>query len=228
MALDLPGVTAPPRPKLYLNHIAEFDWLIALEFGTVDDGQPSENWRGVCPEFGYLFDRPGGRALGFKLLDFSKFDPAEAEVAEIWREPLFDAPLLGLTGASAGEVVTAARALISGESTINRQYFSAAMATDGEEALSLWLACLQSGDCMAHFALGYTLFELGRFHEAYRHLRHYTEIAPCHSWNWCWLAKAAEAIGETDEAQRACERALSLTDAGDLETDAEEILARLQ
>ena len=31
---------------------------------------------------------------------------------------------------------------------------------------------------MAHFGLGYTLYDLGRFQEAYRHLRHYTEIAP--------------------------------------------------
>ncbi len=31
---------------------------------------------------------------------------------------------------------------------------------------------------MAHFALGYTLYELGRYHEAYRHLRYYAQIAP--------------------------------------------------
>jgi hypothetical protein len=44
---------------------------------------------------------------------------------------------------------------------------------------------------MAHFALRYTVYELGRHREAYRHLRHYTEIAPHCSWNWCWYGKAA-------------------------------------
>jgi hypothetical protein len=34
-------------PRLYLNFIADLDWLIALEFGRVDDAQPPENWRGV-------------------------------------------------------------------------------------------------------------------------------------------------------------------------------------
>jgi Flp pilus assembly protein TadD len=80
---------------------------------------------------------------------------------------------------------------------------------------------------MAHFGLGYTLYELGRFPEAYRHLRHYTEIAPCGGWNWCWLGRAAEAIGETGEARNAYERALALEDAGHEETDAAELLDAL-
>jgi hypothetical protein len=33
-------------PKLFINHVASYDWLIALEFGRVDDAQPSENWVG--------------------------------------------------------------------------------------------------------------------------------------------------------------------------------------
>ena len=80
---------------------------------------------------------------------------------------------------------------------------------------------------MAHFGLGYTLYDLGRPQEAYRHLRHYTEIAPCGSWNWCWLGKAAEALGETSEARTAYERALELEDEGGEETDAAELLGRL-
>ncbi len=96
--------------------------------------------------------------LGFKLVGFSQFDVEATEVAEIWGEPLFDVPLLGLRGVPAGEVVLATRALLGDEPTINREYFSEAVATeDPEEALPLWLACLESGDSMAHFALGYTL-----------------------------------------------------------------------
>jgi Flp pilus assembly protein TadD len=80
---------------------------------------------------------------------------------------------------------------------------------------------------MAHFGLGYTLFDLGRHHEAYRHLRHYTEIAPAGAWNWCWLGRAAEAIGEVAEARAAYERAIALSEEGDYDTDAAELLAAL-
>jgi tetratricopeptide (TPR) repeat protein len=213
--------------RLYLNHIRELDWLIALEFGRVDDAQPPENWRGVSGRFGFLCDGPGGAEVGFKVLDVSRFDAEDPAVEEIWTGPRFDAPVLGLTGVPAGEIVLAARALFGNAGSVNREYFDAACDAQGEDALGLWLACLQAGDGMAHFGLGYTLYELGRHREAYRHLRHYTEIAPHGSWNWCWLGRAAEAVGERDEARRAYERAIQLEQAGDQGTDADELLARL-
>ncbi len=101
------------------------------------------------------------------------------------------------------------------------------MALEGEEALVAWLACLEAGDSMAHFALGYTLYDLGRYVEAYRHLRYYTEIAPSHPWNWCWFGKAAEAVGEIAEARRAYQRAIALEEAGEDETEAWDRLAAL-
>ena len=71
------------------------------------------------------------------------------------------------------------------------------------------------------------LFELGRHQEAYRHLRHYTEIAPHGAWNWCWYGYAAEAIGELAEARAAYDRALELEATGQDATDASVRLARL-
>ncbi|MDP9439260.1 MAG: tetratricopeptide repeat protein, partial [Actinomycetota bacterium] len=100
----------------------------------------------------------------------------------------------------------------------------AAMRAEGEEAEGLWRYCLQSGDLMAHYALGYTLYELGRHREAYRHLRAYAELVPSDGWAWCWLGKAAEAIGEREEARSAYEEAIALD--GD-ETDAPELLVLL-
>lgn len=214
-------------PRLYLNFIADFDWLIALEFGRVDDGQPSENWRGISESFGFLHDEPSGPEVGFKIVDFWEFDAEDSAVSEIWERPTFDVPVLGLRGATAGEIVLAARALFGEHSSVNRQFFSAAINAEGEEALGLWLACLQAGDAMAHFGLGYTLYDLGRFQEAYRHLRHYTEISPCGSWNWCWLGKAADAVGETTEARAAYQRALELERGGGQATDAQELLEAL-
>lgn len=77
---------------------------------------------------------------------------------------------------------------------------------------------------MAHHALGYTLYDLGRYHEAYRHLKAYTEIVPADGWAWRWLGKASEAIGEREEARSAYEKAIALD--GD-ETDAPELLVLL-
>lgn len=216
------------RPRLYINHAPELDWLIALEFGCVDDAQPPDNWRGVSDQLGFLYEAPGGQCLGFKVLEFSTFDPDASGVEEIWSGPLFDVPLLGLTGASAGEIILGTRALLGAEPTINRVYFNeAAGADDPEEALELWICCLEAGDSMAHFGLGYTLYELQRYLEAYRHLRHYTEIAPCGSWNWCWFGRAAEAVGELAEARSAYERAIELEAEDSYETDAAERLAKL-
>jgi tetratricopeptide (TPR) repeat protein len=219
-------LTGVPDVRLYLNHLPDYDWLIALEFGRVDDGQPSENWRAVTDTIGFLLDRPGGREVGFKIVNLSGFDAEARDVDEVWNGPRFHVPQLGLAAATIGETVLAARALFGTEPTVNRVYFSAGVNAGGEEALADWLDCLEAGDCMAHFALGYTLYDLGRFHEAYRHLRYYAELAPGGAWNWCWYGKAAEAIGEYGEAQTAYRRAIAL-EPDDDPTDAAELLHAL-
>jgi tetratricopeptide (TPR) repeat protein len=216
---------AVTTPLLYLNHLADLDWLIALEFGRVDDGQPPTHWRGLSESFGWL--EPDGQCAGFKIVGFSKFDVEDPEVGEVWDGPRFTAPVLGLTHVNAGEIIIAGRALFAGRSSVNRHYFGEAMDREGEDALTFWLACLQAGDAMAHYGLGYTLFELGRHREAYRHLRHYTEISPSGSWNWCWYGRAAEALGLKQEARHAYEIAIELADDGGEATDAPELLEQL-
>jgi tetratricopeptide (TPR) repeat protein len=191
----------------------------------VGDGAPPGSWRSVGERFAFLHDDHAPDVLSCD--DLSSFDPDSAEYAPIWSPPRFDAPQLGLTAATAGEIVVATCSLYGQEPSLNRIYFNLAAGEQGDDALSLWLACLQTGDAMAHFGLGYTLYELGRFHEAYRHLRYYAEISPGHPWNWCWLGKAAEAIGETAEARRCYERAIELEEAGAEETEAMELMARL-
>ena len=47
-----------------------------------------------------------------------------------------------------------------------------------EQAEESWRLCLEAGGMEAHFGLGYTLLDLGRPHDAYRHLRFYTELTP--------------------------------------------------
>ncbi|WP_051471426.1 ADP-ribosylglycohydrolase family protein [Patulibacter minatonensis] len=205
----------PEPPRLYVSHDADFHWLVALEFGRVGEDQPQACWVPLSETFAYLLDAPEGRVVGFRVNDFHEFDPEDPEVVAIWDEPRFDVPVLGLMHATAGEIAIAARRRFGDEDSLNRKIFGVATAHQGEEALVHWRHCLESGDAMAHFALGYTLLGLDRAPEAYGHLRHYTEIAPLGAWNWCWYGQAAEAVGELSEARRAYRRAIELAHGDD-------------
>jgi len=219
-----------PLPRLYLSRDTEFDFLSAIEFGSVDDGQPSDAWRVVNGQVGFLAEEPSGRCIGFSVQGFSEFDPQNPEFASIWwDEPRFDVPQLGLRGANAGEICMAAQAWLRDEATLNRCYFQQAIQAGAEGDLILaateWQLCLESGDLMAHYGLGYTLFELGDLRGAYRHLRAYTEISPANAWAWCWLGRACLALDRHDEARSALTKSLELEARGGDETDAEELLA---
>jgi tetratricopeptide (TPR) repeat protein len=214
-------------PKLYLNHDCDLDWLIAIEFGAVDDLLPDGQRLLLSESFCYVLDRPGGEPIGFTILNFSKFEPDAPEMAEIWEGPVFDAPALGLRGATAGEIAIASKTFFEDECSINRWYFDRATSSKGEEAAFYWRACLQAGDSMAHFGLGYTLVELGRHREGYRHLRAYTELLPENSWAWCWLGQACAGMGDLDEARHSYERAIELEEQGAEETGAAELFAAL-
>lgn len=220
-----------PLPRLYISLALEHDWLTALEFGRVDDGVPMERWGEVSDHFAYIHlgDADETPAVGFKVLGYTHFDADDDDHAEIWEGPRFDAPQLGLSAASAGEIVAAVKATYGTKRpSYNRMLFNEAAGAEGERALELWAACLQAGDGMAHFGLGYTLLDLGRPHYAYRHLRHYADIAPAQPWVHNYLGQAAEAIDETEEARLAYKRAIELTEEGGTETDAEERLSGLE
>lgn len=201
--------TTTSRPRLHLSQDAFPDRLSALEFGRVDDGQPSERWVAVGEHVGLLHTEDG-RCVGFLVLETDSYDPEAPEHEELWTAPRFDVPGLGLTDVAPNEIFLAARALFGSGTTLNRELFSHAIHAKGDVALRRWLRCLQAGDQMAHFALGYTLYELGRHPEAYRHLRHYSEIAPGEAWTWTWYGQAAAAIGQHGEARAAFERAIEL------------------
>lgn len=208
---------------LFLSFDADLDWLEAAPFGVVMDRQGPDRWRGISEYFGWFLAKGSDEPIGFKVQGFTAFAPESEDASEIFTGPRFDVPAMGLTDVSAGEILLAAPAFLGGESTVDRKYFDAAMATNGREALDYWIGALQSGNCMAHYGAGYTLLELGRSHEAYRHLRAYTELVDGDAWAWAYRARAAAALGENAEAVACCMRALELealygetTDAGDL------------
>jgi tetratricopeptide (TPR) repeat protein len=213
---------------LYINRDVELDWLIALPFGQVSDGQPDGLFRIVGESFRWALDEPGGTAIGFEVLGLTEFDTCDQEYAELWHGPRFDAPLVALRNATAGEILVAVRAAYGQESTLNRVYFDEAVAETGkDEAVAAWRLCLECGDSMAHYGLGYSLLEAGHVRLAYAHLRHYAELVPTNAWAWCYLGQACAAIGRTGEARQALERAVALEAEGGFETDAAELLAAL-
>lgn len=220
--------TVMERPTLYLSRDIHEDWLSAYEFGTVDDGQPSENWLGLSEQVGFLMASPFGPVIGFCVKEFSELDLDDEDHEPMWTGPRFDVPVLGLRDVCAADICLGARAYLDDEPTVNRAFFRSAMeAEDADEALMFWRVCLESGDLMAHYALGYTLCDLGRHREAYNHLRAYTEIVPSNSWAWCWLGQACAGLGELAEARSAYARAVELEEQGGEETGAAERLEEL-
>lgn len=188
---------------------------------------------GEMEEFVWLFHRgPGGPLIGFGVAGAFDWPVEDApDHVNIWGEPRFDVPTLALRNASIGEIVLAAQSTIEG-STPDVDYFDAAVEArveddDLELAADFWRSCLATGDMRAHYGLGYTLCDLGRPREGFGHLVMYTEICPRNSWAWCWRGRAAEAMGEIEEARECYLRAIECEEAGGLETDADELLATL-
>src|SRR3954447_6866042 len=216
-----------PTPiPLHLTHMPELDTLVALEYGRVDEGAPEKQWRRVGEHIAYLRDPLVGREVGFKVREFSRLDVNALN--EVWGPPQFAVPMLALTEASAGEIILAARALLGDQPTISHVFFARAAEASGEEALNLWLCCLEAGNSVAHWGVGATLLRLGRFHEAYRHLRYYTEVSPELSWSWCWYGRAAEALGLDGEALAAYRTAVAFEERDGDETGAAQRLENLE
>lgn len=98
---------------------------------------------------------------------------------------------------------------------------------ESDDAIAVWRLCLECGDSMANYGLGYSLLDAGRPREAYAHLRYYAELVPTNAWAWCYIGQACARIGRTGEARKAFQRAIAVEHDGSFETDAAELLAAL-
>lgn len=229
--------TSPPRRDLratavplHLSVDVADDWLEAIEFGQVVDGRPDAQLLEVSPDVRLVLRSRRGAVVGFTVHRLATTD-LDALGTLAFDGPRFAVPALGLDDAALGEVVLAARARCA-EPTVDVACFDRALRCaeeqgDLEAAAANWLACLQAGDMRGHFGLGYTLFDLGRHRVAYEHLRRYSELAPHNSWAWLWLGRAAELIGELEEAREAYRRAVRRERGGSFRTDALERLRDL-
>ena len=226
--MDLPR---PTRQPLHLSVNVSEDWLEAIEFGAVVDGRPTSHLIEVGPEARFVLRTPRGPISGFTVHGYQSLDvDSLGDVA--FGAPRFRVPVLGLDAASVGEVILAARGRFE-VSTADVCFFSLALACAEEEgdleaAAGHWLSCVEAGDMRGMFGLGYTLFDLERFFEAYSHLRRYTELAPHNSWAWLWLGRTCEAMGELGEAASAYRAAVRREREGSFRTDASERLRDLE
>jgi tetratricopeptide (TPR) repeat protein len=226
--MALPRATRLP---LHLSVNVTDDWLEAIEFGSVVDGRPGSHLVEVGTDARFVLRAARGPVCGFTVHGYQSIDIDELGDAA-FGDPRFKVPLLGRDDASLGEVILAARGRFD-VSTADVCFFSLALSCAEEEgdlegAAGHWLSCIEAGDMRGMFGLGYTLFDLDRYVEAYTHLRRYSELAPHNSWSWLWLGRTCEALGELEEAATAYRNAIKREREGSFRTDAAERLRDLE
>jgi predicted Zn-dependent protease len=180
----------------------------------------------------WVRDAGGRDPIGLQAATGDPIDLADPALDALWEPPLYDAPALGLQAVSIGHVLAAALIeLDPDEETPDRARFRAALGwqeEDWELALEQWRGCLEHGDQMAHFAVGYSLMELDRPAEAKEPLRRYSRLNPNNAWAWVWLGHACWAQGDLEGAEVAYGEAIERTARGSVETQAPELLERVR
>jgi tetratricopeptide (TPR) repeat protein len=217
-----------------LLSIAPWKELLEItEYGTVWDGQPAEQIRGLDEDerIGFLLD---GEGDGERVVAAAVRQPFEVDpmaIPAIWDAPRFVIPTLGPEELSLGEILLLVHARYRpDEPTNDALHFQAGIEAQHENpelALSMFKLAVEAGDMKGHYSLGYVLFEQGMAREAAEHLAIYTRLTPFNAWAWCWLGKAQAELGENEAARASFQRALEAEAAGGFETDAAELLERL-
>lgn len=198
------------------------------ERGYVVDGLEPERQVEICDGVGLILDPDGAECKGFVFDNLSTFDFEAAENAVVWTGPRFDVPALGVEQGTIGLVAATARLVLGELRTPDRVLFDAATRAHGyAEALPLWEACLDEGNELARYALGYSLLALSRPREAHEQLKRYSALVRRNAWAWCYLGQACEQLEDWEGAEYAYRQSLEATAAGSFDTDADERLAAL-
>ncbi len=213
---------------MLVSHVPERDALYVHERGyAFDDLEPARCVE-VCDQVRLMLGLDAERCVGFAMNGLSRFAFEAPENAVVWGGPRFDVPPLGIEQGTVGLIAATARLLLAGLRTPDRVRFDQALAAgESEEAIELWQACLDEGNELARYALGYTLLNHGRALEAKEQLKQYSSIVRSNAWAWCYLGQACEALEDWEEAEYAYRQAITATRAGAHDTDSPERLAEL-
>jgi len=213
---------------MLVSHVPARDALYVHERAFVFDDLEPARCVEVCDQVRLMLDLSADRCVGFVMNGLSCFAFEAPENAVVWGRPRFDVPALGIEQGTVGLIAATARLLLAGLRTPDRVWFDQALAAgESEEAIELWQACLDEGNELARYALGYTLLNHGRALEAKEQLKHYSSLVRWNAWAWCYVGQACEALEDWEEAEYAYRQALTATRAGANDTDAPERLAEL-
>ena len=223
---------APPitRHPARVSYDADAARLLVCEFGSVPEERMAEQCVALGDRMRFFLRRSHGTVIGFEVTEPELIDTESGE-PDLWGEPHFRVPVLGLRRASVGEIVLRARAVFAGRSTADvtadtrgRRLLAEQEYTPAEEAFR---DALDAGDLRGHLRLAPALCGQGRYSEAYDHARIFTELAPRNSWGWAWLGRICVELGEEQEARGALRRAVALEREGSYRTPARLVLRSL-
>lgn len=209
--------TAPLRPRLVLDHDPGADTLLAIDFGRVPFGQGTADRIQLTDEFAFHLNSNGGWPIGFHIERFSSFATADVDKPERIEFLRFDAPLMGLTNASADHVAFEAFTQLAGAPTLARRLWQYILSAEqrlfgrktSAETDELLLRIMRAGDMTAHLGLGAQRLAAGNNQGAVNHLRTYSRLAPASKAGLEILAMAerreGNAAAATEIETRACD-----------------------
>ena len=218
---------AVTRVPVRVSYDADLDRLHVCEFGTVAEERMADQCPSLTDQLRLFLRHRGGPVIGFEITDVRSLDPDTTEI-DLWGEPRFTAPTLGVRNASVAEIALRARSAFAGRSSTDVAAEERGHVADDPEAAELaYREALEAGALRAHLGLASALSAQGRYADAYDHARIFAELAPRNSWAWAWLGRACVELGAREEARRALRRAITLERAGSYCTPARELLRSL-
>lgn len=118
-----------------------------LAYGTTCDLLDRERYHVVDEQVAFVLDAALSEIVGFVVRDYAEFDAQAADVPELLDGPRFRVPVLGLSAATAGEVLLAIGGRFApGEPTADALHLHAAIAHRTPPRRCSWLgkACAGS------------------------------------------------------------------------------------
>jgi len=215
------------RVPVRVSYDADLDRRHVCEFGTVAEERMADQCPPLTDQLRLFLRHRGGPVIGFEITDLAALDADTAEL-DLWGEPRFTAPTLGVRNASVAEIALRARTTFSGRPSADVAAEERGHAAEDPESAELdYREALEAGALRAHLGLASALSAQGRYADAYDHARIFAELAPRNSWAWAWLGRACVELGAREEARRALRRAITLERAGSYCTPARELLRSL-